>query len=132
MMTKNYSKPLCLVLVILLCLFAFSGCQREITNQLPEYAALNAIRFADLDLYDQFKGMFDKLSEENATEELFLALKQAKTDTHSHDTCHFVTMSNGDVWMFQFVPMREKTWDITGITLLSKDQAETMKILLGE
>jgi len=72
--------------------------------------------------------MFAKESEGNATDELFSALQHSSTDRKQHSTRHFVTMSNGDVWMFQFSPDNENAWYISDITLLSKEQADLLSL----
>lgn len=116
--------------VIALCLF-INSCAKEQTNQTPMYAAANAIRFAESGSFAQFRSMFDSLSQTNATEEIFLALGQSSTASNSQETCHFVTMENGDIWMFRFSQAKaNEPWKITSIKRLSEADAETIKALL--
>lgn len=130
-MKGKTKKHLFFIIITLFSLFVFLSCSRELTNQTPLYAVANTIRFAQNDDFSQFKSMFAEVSGENASNELLLALKNSSTDTQSHDTCHFVTMSNGDVWMFQFAPGKDDaSWYIASITVLSEEQAEIIKPLL--
>ncbi len=128
MRKKSCNLCLCvLVLSLLLC-----ACAKELTNQTPMYAASNAIRFADNESFSQFKGMFYGQSEANATEELLQSLRESNTSSAAHETCHFVTMDNGDVWLFRFsVANENEAWEITSIQKLSAEEAAAISSLLG-
>jgi hypothetical protein len=88
------------------------------------------MRYTEIDMFDWFKGMFDSRYEANATEELFQSLKDSKTAAHSYETCHFVRMETGDMWIFRFAPSDGDAWKIYAIQKLSEEEAKTIGSLL--
>ncbi len=125
--SRKYWSLYIVVLMLPLC-----SCAQELTSQTPTFAASNAIRFAENGSLSQFKGMFESQAEANATNELLQSLSQSSTSSAAHETCHFVMMENGDVWLFRFAPTQEnKVWEITSIEKLSTGEAATIKMLFG-